>query len=777
VTPGDREPSRRNTLQSRLRGLILITSALALVLASGAFLAYDYVSFRSSMENRLLLLTELMATQTSPALAFNDPRVASEILGTLTAAKHVVSAAIYTKNGALLTKYLRGDSHETQVPGSPGPDGAHFNGGFLDIARPVSADGERLGTITLRSDLQEATTRIQLNIVIVGVTLFVVLLLSYVLASRMIGSINGPIASLVGIVKAVTGSRDYTLRADRKGPDELMLLIDGINDMFSQIQVRDGALQLARNELENRVNERTAELTFVNQELSAEIGERKRMEASLRESEERYRQLVELSPDAIMLHREGRIVFVNGAAMRLFGAKGEAELLNRPLLDLVAPEYHDAVQARIRKIAGENLTTPPMEQRLLRLDGSSVDVEAQGTPFIYQGKPAVQAVIRDISKRKEIERMKDEFVSTVSHELRTPLTSIQGSLGLIANGVMGAMPTGAKPLVDIAYKNCSRLVLLINDILDSEKIAAGKMVFTFKEQEIMPLLEHAVESNRAYGANYGVRFEIGAAVPGAKVEVDHDRLIQVLTNLLSNAAKFSPKGDVVSVSVRRSGNRLKISVSDHGPGIPAEFQDRIFQKFSQADSSDRRAKGGTGLGLSISKAIVEKHGGSLTFETEVGKGTTFSIDLPERMSVLPLSPVVPAGALPKPRAIVCDDEPNVSEIIRHVLERDGFLVDLAASLGEARELLGRRSFDLLTLDFILPDGNGIEFLRELRREEKTKALPVLLISPLASSARDMAGDGLRPVEFLEKPIDLPRLAAAARASLRTADALKEGAKS
>jgi len=777
VIPGVREPSRRNTLQSRLRWLILTTSALALVLASSAFLAYDYVSFRRTMQDRLLVLTDLMATQTSPAVAFNDPRVASEMLRTLSAAPHIVSAVVYTKAGTLLTKYLRADSHESAVPATPPADGAHFDGGLLGIARPVSVDGERLGTLYLSSDLQEATTRLQLNVVIVGFILIVVLLLSYVLASRMIGSINGPIASLVGIVKAVTGSRDYTLRADRKGPDELVLLIDGINDMFSQIQVRDGALQLARNELENRVNERTAELTFVNQELSAEIGERKRIEASLRESEERYRQLVELSPDAIMLHREGRIVFVNGAAMRLFGAKSETELLNLPLLNLIAPEYHDAVLSRIRKIAGEHLTTPPMEQRLLRLDGSSVDVEAQGTPFIYKGKPAVQAVIRDISKRKEIERMKDEFVSTVSHELRTPLTSIQGSLGLIANGVMGAMPAGAKPLVDIAYKNCSRLVLLINDILDSEKIAAGKMVFTFKEQDIMPLLEHAVESNRAYGANYGVRFEIGASVPGAKVEVDHDRLIQVLTNLLSNAAKFSPKGDVVSVSVRRSGSRLKISVSDHGPGIPPEFQGRIFQKFSQADSSDRRAKGGTGLGLSISKAIVEKHGGSMTFETEVGKGTTFTVDLPERMTVLQTAPVPAAGARTKPRAIVCDDEPNVSEIIRHVLERDGFEVDLASSLGEARDLLRGRSFDLLTLDFILPDGNGIEFLRELRREEKTKALPVLLISPLASSARDIAGDGLRPVEFLEKPIDLPRLSAAARGSLRTADPSKEGVQS
>ncbi|HLY11537.1 MAG TPA: ATP-binding protein, partial [Planctomycetota bacterium] len=623
----------------------------------------------------------------------------------------------------------------------------------------------------LRSDLEESTTRLKLNLLIVGCILIAVFLLSYILASRMIGSINGPIASLVGIVKAVTGSRDYSLRAGRKGPDELLVLIDGINDMFSQIQVRDGALQLARNELENRVNERTAELTFVNQELSAEIGERKRMESSLRESEERYRQLVELSPDAIMLHREGRIVFVNGAALRLFGATSPAELIHTPLANLVAPEYRDAVLLRIRKISEENLSSPPMEQRLLRLDGSGVDVEAQGTPFIFQGKPAVQVVIRDISKRKEIERMKDEFVSTVSHELRTPLTSIQGSLGLIANGVLGAMPSGAKPLVDIAYKNCSRLVLLINDILDSEKIAAGKMAFTFKEQEIMPLLEHAVEANRSYGAQYGVRFEIGAGVPSARVDVDHDRLIQVLTNLLSNAAKFSPKGDVVSLSVRRVDHRLRISVSDHGPGIPTEFRDRIFQKFSQADSSDRRAKGGTGLGLSISKTIVEKHGGSLSFETESGKGTTFTIELPERRPPVTAPPVgVPARA----RAVVCDDEPSVAEIIRHVLERDGFEVEVAPTLAEARTLLDRRAADLLTLDFMLPDGNGIDFLRELRASEATKSLRVLVISPLAQSARNLAGDGLGPVDYLEKPIDLDRLSTAARGPVQKASIAKEG---
>lgn len=763
MTHSVRGASSANTLRSRLRALIVVTSALALVLASGAFLAYDYVSFRRTLQDRLQVLTEVMATQTSPALAFNDPKVASEILSTLSAAPHVESAAVYTRKGTILSKYLRPDAPQSSLP-SPGlPDGPRYVNGGLTISRPVSADGERLGTIILSSDLAESVTRLHLNLVITGATLIVVLLLSYVFSALMIGTINGPIAALVDIVRAVTGSRDYSLRADRKGPEELVVLIDGINDMFSQIQVRDGALQLARNELENRVNERTAELTFVNKELSAEIGERKRVEASLRESEERYRQLVELSPDAILVHKDGRILFVNGSALRMFGARAPEDLVGTAIWDRVPADFRETVRARVRQITEQHRNSSLLEQQILRLDGTLIDVEVQGTPFIYQGQPAIQVVIRDIAKRKEIERMKDEFVSTVSHELRTPLTSIQGSLGLIANGVMGALPGTAQPLLDIAYKNCSRLVLLINDILDSEKIAAGKMAFAFKDQELMPLLEHAVELNRAFGAQYGVRFEIDAAVPAARVNVDHDRLIQVLTNLLSNAAKFSPKGEVVLVSAERADGALRISVRDRGPGIPPEFRDRIFQKFSQADSSDRRAKGGTGLGLSISKAIVEKHGGTLTFESEVGKGSTFTVELPERAPE-PVAAPAPVPAPTRPRALVCDDDPNVSEIIRHVLERDGFEVVLASTIAEARGLLQRRDASLMTLDLLLPDGNGIDFLRELRREERHRTLPVLLVSPLAESARGMAGDGLGPLQFLEKPIDLSRLSAAARAA-------------
>ena len=746
------------SLHTRMRFMILASSTVALVLASGAFLLHDHYSSRHTMEERIRVLTDLLAPQAAPALQRRDRRAAAEILGRLSATPRIISAALFVDDGPPFARYLRADAPEEALPARPGQDGLRRDRADLVLVRPAYADGARMGTIFLRLDMGEAADRLHLNLIIVGLTLLVLLVASYFLSARLVATISRPLTTLSQVVKSVTSRRDFSIRARKEGPEELAILIDGINDMLSQIQVRDGALTLARNEMENRIQERTAELTFVNQELSSEIAERKRIDASLRESEERYRQLVEFSPDGILILGGERILFVNGAALRMFGARTQGDLVGTSLMERVAPDFQERVQLRLREVTEEHRGTPPLEPDLIRMDGSLVDAEIQETPFIYQGRPAVQVVIRDISKRKEIERMKDEFVSTVSHELRTPLTSIQGSLGLVANGVTGALPAGAKPLVDIAYKNCGRLILLINDILDSEKIAAGKMKFHLVEQDLKTLLEHAVESNRAFGAQFNVRIEVGEAVPGAKVDVDTDRMIQVLTNLISNAVKFSPKGDVVTVSARRADGRLKVAVSDHGEGIPAEFRDRIFQKFSQADSSDRRTKGGTGLGLSISKAIVEQHQGTLSFVSEEGKGTTFFVDLPER---------TPAGGTRSaaPHALVCEDEPAVADLLRTVLERENIRVSVVHTLTEARESLGSGGIDLLTLDLQLPDGNGLEFIRELRQSPARTGLPILLVSPLAPTPSDLDGRALGRVEFLEKPINLAKLAAAARTAV------------
>jgi signal transduction histidine kinase len=238
--------------------------------------------------------------------------------------------------------------------------------------------------------------------------------------------------------------------------------------------------------------------------------------------------------------------------------------------------------------------------------------------------------LHDISERRKIDQLKSEFGATVSHELRTPLTSIRASLSMLDDGIAGDLPPDVAGLVRIANESCERLVRLVNDVLDLQKIEAGGMQFERHAQPLLPVAEHALSSMQAYAGQMGVslRLECGEAARGLSAAIDHDRLVQVLTNLLSNAIKFSPRGGAVTLALGLHAGGARLSVCDQGAGIPPAFQPRVFQRFAQADGADTRQKGGTGLGLSISKSLVEEHGGQISFGTEQGGGTVFHVDLP-----------------------------------------------------------------------------------------------------------------------------------------------------
>lgn len=291
-------------------------------------------------------------------------------------------------------------------------------------------------------------------------------------------------------------------------------------------------------------------------------------------------------------------------------------------LERVAAEFNEAVSGSRQYDVEYRIIWPDGQERTIKSSGL-VSRDERGVATRITG------VTWDLTESRKIERLKSEFVATVSHELRTPLTSIRGTLGLIAGGVVGELPTKASELIAIAYKNSERLSLLINDILDMEKIESGRMKFDLVRQPLLPLIEQAIEANSGYAHTYGVVLMLTQALPGIEVAVDALRLLQVLANLLSNAAKFSPAAaqvDVVMLLPRQGWARIE--VRDRGLGIAQEFQHRIFQKFSQADASDARVKGGTGLGLSISKALIEGMGGQIGFETQPGAGTVFFFELP-----------------------------------------------------------------------------------------------------------------------------------------------------
>jgi signal transduction histidine kinase len=225
--------------------------------------------------------------------------------------------------------------------------------------------------------------------------------------------------------------------------------------------------------------------------------------------------------------------------------------------------------------------------------------------------------------------MKNDFISTVSHELRTPLTSISGSLGLISAGMAGTIPDEATNLVKIANSNSDRLVRLINDILDIEKIESGRMEIEFYPVQVWSLLEMAAESNRGFAERFGISIDISGAPVDARVLGGVDQLMQVFTNLLSNAIKFSPLRGVIEIgAARTTRGAIRFFVTDHGRGIPADFRDRLFDKFTQANQGEQR-ENGTGLGLSICKLLVERHDGMIGFTSEEGVGSTFYFELAE----------------------------------------------------------------------------------------------------------------------------------------------------
>jgi signal transduction histidine kinase len=271
---------------------------------------------------------------------------------------------------------------------------------------------------------------------------------------------------------------------------------------------------------------------------------------------------------------------------------------------------------------------------LTHLDDESLATQAMqvgAQDYLVKGQIETRGLLRALRyavERKRLQRLKDEFVSTVSHELRTPLTSIAGSLGLLMGNAAGKLPDAAVNLLRIAHTNSQRLVRLVNDILDIEKMESGQIVFKFGRVEIRPLIEQAIEANRGFAEGSDVRIRLEDACVVCDVRADPDRLAQVVTNLLSNAIKFSPADNEVVVAIGNGTDIVRILVRDHGPGISADFKPHIFERFAQADATNARQKGGTGLGLSIVKQIVDRLHGEVGFADAPGGGTVFHVELP-----------------------------------------------------------------------------------------------------------------------------------------------------
>lgn len=486
----------------------------------------------------------------------------------------------------------------------------------------------------------------------------------------------------------------------------------------------------------------------------------------LRLSEERLSLALKGSNDGLWdLDLEAGSMFASPRAWEMLGYRPNELTCDLKLWErLTVAEDLAQQKARLAQTMLSNVDHFTTELRLQHKHGHVVPVLLRGH---IQRDPQgmaqrISGTLMDLTERKRVEQMKNDFVSTVSHELRTPLTSISGALGLIVGGALGAAPPAMQQMLEIAYRNSLRLGHLINDLLDMEKIAAGKMSFELREHSLGDLLEESLASNQALCEQHGVRCTLEHPAD-VLVWVDGLRLQQVLGNFLSNAVKFTPEGGEIRLHSSLRGTKVRISVTDQGPGIPEAFRSRVFEKFAQADASDSRQKSGTGLGLAITKELIERMGGTVGFDCVPGQGTTFWCELP--IQIPPAESDCRDG---QPRILVVEDEPDTGRLLHMMLREGGYGVERVQSLHQAREKLAASHYEAMTLDLHLPDGSGMQLIDELRDQPAMQDLPIVVISAAHQFEQAQFPAG---IVWLHKPITNAQLLVAveqARDNIRQA---------
>jgi PAS domain S-box-containing protein len=481
----------------------------------------------------------------------------------------------------------------------------------------------------------------------------------------------------------------------------------------------------------------------------------------LADSEGRVRAIIENIVDGIItIDDRGIIQSINPAASHIFQYPTD-QMIGKNVKFLAAEPHraaHDNYLRNYRATGDSSIIGVGREVEGLRRDGTTFPMQLEIAEIQFQSERLFLGVVRDVSKQKEVDRLKAEFVSTVSHELRTPLTSIRGSLGMIESGSL-TDPDQLSTMVGLASKNTERLINLVNDLLDMEKLQANKMELIMVDIDVRELVENSIELNKPYADEFDVGLRLASGSGDAIVVGDADRLTQVMSNLLSNAAKFSQKDSVVEIRIDHQGEFVRVGVQDQGSGIPVEFHEHIFERFSQGDSSDSRKKGGTGLGLSISRAIIVKHGGTIDFESEAGQGSTFHFDLPvkiKKSETVNLSAVIELDDLPSKdsRILVLEDDPDIADLLAMMLMTAGYKTDVAHNVVEAKEFIANSTYSAMTVDVMLPDSDGIGFVRELRTNEATKDIATIVVSAKANmTKREVVTSSMGIVDWLEKPVD------------------------
>jgi PAS domain S-box-containing protein len=521
---------------------------------------------------------------------------------------------------------------------------------------------------------------------------------------------------------------DLTAAEQTLRQDEIGMLINSFARMVLAIQARERELARALND---------------SRELAAVTNEsRRRVEAAHAD----LLAMLETVPAALMIFDlDGSVRLRNRAATEVLGIEPTNPELRRNYWSRFKRVAKDGTElgphqwVSTRALSGETVSNHELE--IHHPDGRVYPIIASGAPLKNELGHVTGAVVafQDISHMREVDRMKEEFVSIVSHELRTPLTSIRGSIQLVL-GEPGSVPDQEhRGLLQIALNNCERLVRIINDILDVSKIESGNLVLHKKAVNVADLVRQSIDVVAGAARNANVRLEARLPADLRPVMVDPDRIVQAIVNLLSNAVKFAPSGSTVTIAATGSDQFVTVAVSDEGEGIAPENLNRLFRKFQQVDSSSSRRRGGTGLGLAITKALVEQHGGRIYVDSELNKGTRFSLTLPvataaEAAAIAPVLARLDGSAiLDVRRVLIVDDDDDFRQLLRQQLENAGYVVFDARDAASAIQIARTANPDVITVDLVMPGVDGWSFIETLRSEETLAAIPIVVVSGVADA--------------------------------------------
>ena len=633
----------------------MVTSSVTLLLAGAAYVTYDLITFRQAMARDLLILAGIIGTNSTAALAFEDERAGGVTLASLNAQQHIVSACLYGKDGRLFAAYHRAGVRARFSPS--GDDCRTVEGSHLGVSRPIIFDSDVIGTIYITSDMQEFYARLERYASIGVLVVLASSLVGLLLSTKLQRFISGPILHLVQTAKTVSDRMDYSIRAVKHNQDEIGVLIDGFNDMLTQIQKRDAALtQLSKNlnQLYRLSTAMQAPLSL-REQLTRVLEAARQVVAidrfyiwAVLPGGERLAALVGagFSEDEWKDFRGAEIPLTEAGAMYKAYHEGIPLVFNEanplPHELRLKPPYSEMKPARTK-----SFIVIPMIARGRRIGLFTADNKRSRQPILSEtvdllqifGAHAAVAIenarlfseIEEKGRQLEIaSKHKSQFLANMSHELRTPLNAVLGYIEIILDNILGEVPEDIRDSLERARTSGHHLLGLINDVLDLSKIEAGQLTLSISDYSISEAVHAVVTATEPLASEKKLALKASATSDLPLGKGDVRRITQVLMNLVGNAIKFTEVGEV-QVHATASAGVFVVSVSDTGPGISEADQERIFEEFHQADSSSTRKTGGTGLGLSIAKRIVELHGGRIWVESSRGRGSTFWFTLPLRI--------------------------------------------------------------------------------------------------------------------------------------------------